>query len=281
MDDRSNHDREVYDAIEVCRPGSDDISDPSLAFLAAELAANPELDKRYEQLQRLDRRIAKAFSNVPVPVGLADRILAFLALSQIEEPIRIAEAEAALAGPAASEETRATRRRRSRRWLLVTGGALAAAAAILVMVLVGSPSARPMTRETVIQAATDQFTHALETSVQGQLISATGPPNAYPYSRDLVNLPNIRWRWISNFLGRSGVAYDLIGPGRTRATLYVVQGAGAGLPGVPAKPVSSAATGRQLSVAAWQTGGLLYVLVVNGGPSQFPQFLDTAHGPVT
>ncbi len=274
MDDRSNHDHDALEAMEVCRPGSNDISDPALAFLAEELAANPDLSKRYEQLQGLDGKIAEAYKNVPVPVGMADRVLAFLALSQMEEPTGAAEVEAA------PEEEPVVPRRRLRGWLLATGGVLATAAAILVMVLTGPHGDRSVTRETLIRAATVQFAGALESGEQGELMDAVSPPAAYPFSSELVRSANIRWREISGFLGNSGVAYDLI-QGQTRATLYVVRGVLAGLPTAPAEVESSAATGRQLSVGAWQSNGLLYVLVVDGNPGQYRRFLDITHGPVT
>ena len=80
-------------------------------------------------------------------------------------------------------------------------------------------------------------------------------------SRDIVQMPEIRWRHVEKFLGGPAVAYDLPTNGG-RATLYVIQQE------CPRSAVDSAAwpnssTGGK-SAAAWQAGNMLYVLVVEG-----------------
>ena len=96
MEDEPIQDVHILEAIEACRPGSNDLSDPGLAFLATELAARAELDDAYERLQRLDAMLAVAFKDVPVPEGLGQRILARLAAARppqdasvgLEQPFR-------------------------------------------------------------------------------------------------------------------------------------------------------------------------------------------------
>ncbi|MCS7306552.1 MAG: hypothetical protein NZ602_15780 [Thermoguttaceae bacterium] len=65
----------IYEAIEACRPGSQDLSDPGLAFLDRALAEQPGLAARYEWVQAVDRQVALIFTEVPVPEGLETRIL--------------------------------------------------------------------------------------------------------------------------------------------------------------------------------------------------------------
>ena len=74
MDHPPKHDERLLEALEACRPGSADLSDPALAHLAAEIAVDPALERLYERLQQIDARVAAAFQEVPVPAGLAERI---------------------------------------------------------------------------------------------------------------------------------------------------------------------------------------------------------------
>ena len=60
--------------MESCRSGSDDLSDPQFADLAARLAEDPELRGQFQRLQQADVAIQVAFARVPVPAGLADRV---------------------------------------------------------------------------------------------------------------------------------------------------------------------------------------------------------------
>ena len=78
MSDQPIQDPRIREAMEACRPGSDDLEDPALVFLAEQLAADPKLGHVFERLQRLDGTVAEAFGDVPVPDGLADRITARL-----------------------------------------------------------------------------------------------------------------------------------------------------------------------------------------------------------
>jgi hypothetical protein len=279
MEDRPSHDRDIDEAMEVCRPGSDDISDPAIAFLSAELAAHPELDERYEQIQRLDGKLAAAFGQVSLPAGLADRIMARLALARLEEtsPDEVEATISATTDAVDSPPDKpAAPARASRRWLLATAGTLLAAASVLVIVLVSSSGPGAMTRESVIQEAVAQFDRS---GAARQANDVKTAPKNYPFSAELASSNTISWRWVSGFLGRDGVAYDMASPDGTKATLYVIRGTAPGMPEtVNTKPDRSAAT-DQHSVSAWQSNGLVYVLVVDGGPGKFQRFLN--QGPVT
>ena len=74
------------------------------------------------------------------------------------------------------------------------------------------------------------------------------------------------------------MAYDL--PARRgKATLYVSKCTVAGLPPY-APPQPTLSTGGN-SAAAWQSGGLLYVLVVQGDAQNYADYLDRLQGPLT
>jgi hypothetical protein len=109
----------------------------------------------------------------------------------------------------------------------------------------------------------------------GELVSDVQPPVAYPMSADIVPLQNIRWRYVTNYLGGPAVAYDLPARGG-RATLYVIPRNVPGLPSIPPSPLSTGG----MSAAAWQTGGMLYVLVVEGDTGKFSRYFDQP-GPLT
>ena len=68
----------IYEAMEACRPGSQDLSDPGLGFLAQALAEDAALAARYRWVQAMDRQVAAAFADVVVPEGLEARILQHL-----------------------------------------------------------------------------------------------------------------------------------------------------------------------------------------------------------
>ena len=79
-------------------------------------------------------------------------------------------------------------------------------------------------------------------------------------------------------MGHRGVVYDLPGPAGTNAVLYVVD-AGA-LEGFGEAPALNPFTTAGCCASAWQEGGLLYVLVVQGDPATYRAYLNLPHGPV-
>jgi hypothetical protein len=273
MGEQPIQDPRIAEAIEACRPGSDDLSDPALAFLAAQLAANPDLAGLFERVQGLDTTLAEAFRDVPVPNGLADRIAARLAAER-EAQAAPADGEQATETEAAEPTPEVSRagRRVSRRWLLAGVGSVAVvAASITVAVLVLGQKAPALDAAAVCEEAMRLFES--DWDEPGESVVQNAPPGGYPPSPDLgvLRFPEMRWRWARDFLGHRAVAYDLTRPGSPRATLYVVR---CNVPGVPALPPPRPAftTGNR-STAAWQTDGLLYVLVVEGGRETYRDLL--------
>lgn len=282
MENEPIQDSHIIEAMEACRPGSDDVGDPELAFLAAYLAANPELDETYERLQRLDGALTKAFQEVPVPEGLADRLLNQLSQS-IEAPADAlpAEAEPAQDDEVTREEpiaaTAPPKKPVSRRWLLVGAAGLALAGSLLLAVVLQSD--RTVFTEAQIAEMAIRFFDAESLSPgDGRLVVESPPPKEFPISRMVFQHAQVRWRAVSQFLGQNGVAYELARPDGARATLYVTRQAGVGTPSTP--PPQPVLTTHNRSVSAWQSGSLLYVLVVDGGPRLYRSYLDIPRGPV-
>ena len=101
-------------------------------------------------------------------------------------------------------------------------------------------------------------------------------------SAGVVDSRNDVGEHVNDFLGRSGVVYDLPGPAGTRAALYVV--ACGDVEGLGTVAGDAAATSSRppagCCASAWQEGGLLYVLVVEGDPSTYGQYLNLPRSPV-
>ena len=269
MDSQPIRDERILEALEVCR-GSGDLADPALAELADLLGSNPELKERYERLQRIDTKLAAAFHAVPVPDGLAQRIVGRL---EVDRPDRAAQAavdgvqeSAEAPTPLSATEVPAPRPRRgSRRRFLAVAGALGTGAVLLVSALIYYGTRNPYDKAFVLLEAPDFFN---KEPIQrgGSLLS--NAPDDHPISREVQGFSGTRWRRISKFLGRKGVAYDLRGPGgASNATLYVVRLTVSGLndtqpPGRPQRNTGKCCT------AAWQEGKLLYVLVFRVPPGR-------------
>jgi hypothetical protein len=202
----------------------------------------------------VDAHLTKTFRDVAVPEGLAERLLAGLAA---ERP-----------------------RPRSRRWLFAAGGLAAAAATVLLAVWLGGPATEPVSEDSVRNEAIQLFNSGVK---QPGYPLANGAPSQYPFSPQVVSIQRTNWRHISGFLGSySGVVYDLPGPPGARAALYVVACNGvAGLGQSPDSPKNAFTTASSNCCAsAWQEGGLLYVLVVEGDQSNYGRYLNLPSSPI-
>lgn len=256
--------RQLIEALEVCRAGRDDPSDPVFGPLAGELAAGGELAAVHERLGRLDRVLGQVFADVPVPEGLAERILDRLARSPVD---RVADAAAA-AEPLASVRPRASRRR----FLSGVAAAIGCSAVAIVAFVMLRPQA--ITEAAILEEAVADFDAAVVHLAEP--VPAVPPAflRNHPPSPDVVQSPGMRWRRLDDFLGRSGVAYELSGWAGARATLYVVEHAQAVDTLGNAPPLKPQWTTGGRAAAAWQADGLLYVLVVEGDGRTYDALLN-------
>ena len=264
MENEPTADPRLLDALEACRPGSDDLDDPHFADLARELAVDADLAGRFDRVQRVDAVVKTAFHDVPVPAGLQDRLLARLD----QEAGRSAANAATPLVPA----KRLSRRRVA--WVLATASV---AAGVLVAVALGLRGDRLEPPAVIAERSIAFF--ASEAGGEGQLVAKTAAPQRYPFSSDLLRTPQLRWREVTDFLGSYGVAYDLSAAGAGRATLYVVHRTDRGQSETPPDTPTWSTAGY--SAAAWQSGGNLYVLVVEGDSHAYRSYLDLSRGPLT
>jgi len=275
-------DPRLIEGLEVCRPGSDDLKDPALAPLAAEMERDAELAELYTRLQQTDAALAEAFVDVPVPEGSQQRLLEALgAGSDPEGAQQPGEEQEAASEPAVVP------RRVSRRWWLA---GVATAAAILVAALMLPKGDGPTPPPNPLADALDFFLHDARQGGQPVL-----PDNAYPDElppSPVIAAPhyrNARWRHVHNFLDQpDAVAYDftipLPGGGTTTATLYVVR-LPSDMPPAPPQTLANATNALStggVSAVAWQKGGLLYVLAFEGDKqATYEQILSQTTGTLT
>jgi hypothetical protein len=307
LDNHMLDDHELLKMIDCCRadkdgrPNSDDLAGEALRPLADILADSPAARDLFARAKQTDARLRAAMVDVPVPYGLADRILQRLAAGSaaasdlvVNDTVSIvlledsstdaatAPSERQFLGGALAPVPRgprgAGRALWTRRYWLATGLATAAGIAVVVS-WYGSPV--HYTPESLLEAAR-QF-DASAPREEGTLLAQSRPHSSFRASERIVTPPTTRWRTVDGFLGRTGVAYDLSMPRGASATLYVVQLGR--LPNAPhidtARLRSSPSANPQPAsggarMATWREEGRLYVLVVHGDDNAYRRLIRPA-----
>lgn len=278
MNDHPHPHWKTLEAVEACRPYSDDLADPAMSAAAAGLAGSASLRALAERIERLDVRIGDAFHDVPLPAGLAERICQRLAAADAESEPESAPVidEPVSAEPIASAGEPGPRV--SRRWLVMGMAGIVAAAVMFTVAVLHVVRVDPH-RPPMLEVAMQFFESDWEQVAGGQPLAQSRPSRGYPLSPLVVRGDWVRWRPVYGFLGRRGVAYDLTRPGGTRATLYVVKYPLVGLPFRPS--IEPDLSTHDRCTSAWQSGPVLFVLVVEGGPQTYRSFLNLPSGPLT
>jgi hypothetical protein len=246
-------DRRIVEAIDACRPGSNDLDAPELKELATRLGEDPRVAATFESLQRWDVTIGEAMDRVPVPKGLRESIAASL---------MAAEPQSGEVVPTVPSQAPPSARRA---WL---GLAVAASVATALASVWYWSRDVPVTAEDLWMRV-DAWRHQIDPSAWR---SASSAPEGYPASPRVLGR---RFGWQT--VGLGVVAYDLAGPDSLPAVLLVVR---ARIEGLPQRPPTSATWTQNRSMAAWQSGRLLYVLVVDGPPARYRRLLDLRRPPL-
>jgi len=285
-------DKRIVEALDACRPASDDLQFPELADVAELVARDPELTQLQRRLEEADLIIAEAIDDVPVPSGLAERLLARLAAeangesvaatleTSLEQPATDAEPVDAL--EPAREPVVELARPVSRRRFITAAAALAASIAVATGVVLWQSSAPELTPETVQEFAQQQY-EALRGESTWQPM-AEAPHDVYPKS---TRVASKAWAWqpLATSVDRNAIAYDLTPRGSDyKVTLMVLRTTVPGLTTIPQKdPVWT----QDRLISAWQQGDLLYVLVLEAPPGasrnlpqRYRQLVDTGPGIV-
>jgi anti-sigma factor RsiW len=278
MKNKLHLDEHTWEAMEACRSDANDLADPAMSRLEAELAANPELVKTFDHIQHLDRKIGAAFHDLSIPPGMVQRVFDNLSLARAQSlvssainngPDQTTDIDTAISSPTQNA------RKVSRRWLLLAGGLLSAAAVLFISLWLNLRNVESYSEQTALDEAIRFFD--TDAADSGFLLAERSPPKAYQFSRTVFLSKGIHWRKICDFLGRTGIAYDLPGRDGGRATLYVIEQSAQGLGN---EPQYHPFTTGGYSASAWKEGGLLYVLVVQGEPHTYQNYLNLPRGPV-
>lgn len=240
------------------------------------------------QTRAFDERLAAALDDVAVPAGLRERLLDRLrlpdrpclpagasdpapavpadpvpAIPAAPAPAPLLPQPVAQSVPAAVEPASVPFSRRlrvGRRWWL------AAAAAAAGLALAG--------RWWLLADRADGDVAQLAAAWQQRLTSTWQStktlPSGFRVPQSVAVAPR-RWQALDRLAGVRGVAWDLSRPGFARAVLFVARMTSAGLPNSPpAAPQST--TGGQ-TIAGWQSGGLVYLLVVEGDVKDYRRLI--------
>ncbi len=231
-----------------------------------------------------DRRdhLRAALHEVPVPAGLAERLLAHLAIAeeqQSSEPsLELLPGKQKSSPPEPMLPTIGPASRRWTRRALLSMGGLATAAGIALAISHFNREPVEVTTEELLQASREVF--EADAAPSGKGLDEVAAPDAYPVGRFVVAGKGTRWHRIASLLGRNGVAYELTAADGSRAALYVVRLAGSPQVQVRSNRPPPPQTTGGCSCGAWATENLLYVLVAAGNEAKYQGFLRQA-GPLS
>lgn len=272
-------DRNIQQAIDACRPGRDDLQSPEMDFLAEAVRSDPEVRRQYERSQQFDAAVSWAFRDVPVPADLGERLLAVAGTSP--EPSPVAPLE--LSSPPSSAHDVRQDLKPDRRWprgirrrtWTVLAGSLAAAAALVGFLIVAQPfgAAEPVADERLpgeIQVWTDAVVRqGWNDNLQAAELGER------PLDAAVRGMPR-RWCQIATDYDARTMVYDLAPPGSDPAVVFCMRSKArtSALPNSPPWNAFSATGGLTLGV--WRRGNMVYVLVVQGGPRRYREFIGAS-----
>ena len=267
--------------IDSCRPQGDDLRQPEMQPLTDLIADDAGVARQLERSRQLDCTITKAVQDVPTPAGLEQRLLAALADSaavSIEErsasygePSRADRQDLPAGRTCGNESDVVLPRKPSNSWRRRWWVPVATCAAMLAVIAIVAfrRSGNEISYEDLVSAAMSWEANE-DDWVDGNVIWKSHPlPKeirvASVARRQKYRLPKYK------VLAR---CYDLNLNGRGKACVFVfAKTPGFALPAAPpARPMFT--LGK--CVAAWTSGGLVYVLVVDGTEETYKRAIRRA-----
>ena len=283
--------RRILEALDACRPDSDDLHNAAHAEMAEAAALVREDSAALESLARVrgfDLRIQREMESIELPAGLAERVKARLALaadaSSAARPSLVSKDDACSVASvklAATElEVSPTPREsfaagvlKRRRWL-ISAAAVAAALVLGVGVWQFSPREEvEISREQFRALSRDAHALAQDPSANWQTDPSLAPADR-PFPDESL-LARARGFQLLELPGdRQAVAYDVSHRNR-RATVIVYR---ALAPELDLVPPQTPFNTQRTCIGLWQRNGLLFALVVEGSPANYRQFLRSNQG---
>jgi hypothetical protein len=274
-------DRRIVERIEACRPRSEDLREPDAADAASLVEHDDEARQTYQRVQQWDAAIGDAMERVPVPEGLAERILRRLqsagATVPLVAPSAITEAitldrgctDATVEPTSVGTVSEARHSRRS--WL----GMAAGIAAAVVLAAFVADWLRPPAPDALETVAAEWFDQVEAGGIEWQQV--TSAPEKFPLP-DSITATVAGWQRVDKLVRRECVAYKLAHPNAGDAILFVARLSSGRLPtGPPPRPQWSS-QGR--SVGYWKSGALVYMLVVKGDEASYRAFVSSSPTPL-
>ena len=262
--------QELRELMNCCRPDLSDLTEEEARALVAALEQDPVLRREWQAIQSWDVAIGRAFHDVPVPDGLADRLVAAVVARRNlpgEDAVSVPPADAGSA-PQLARETR-------RHWLVwptgLAAGLLVTSAIVMLALWLSRLGRQP-----------DGRTKWLRNPARGlskldpEAWQPTDPPDAeFPLD------PSVRltlWSWqpctAHRRAGRPWYTAPFCHRTLRPPSLFVIRTRqGRQLPTIP--PTVPDSTTGNICIGVWKNNGCVYVLVVPGRPSDYLRTLRT------
>jgi hypothetical protein len=259
----------LREQIDCCRLGSSDLALPGMAELAAAVQRDRAIAGELAASQEFDTRLREALLDVPLPAGLADRLLA-VTTSQVSGDVA-GVVEAKTAAPTWRLNHVLTRRQ----WLLA-GSSLAAALLLAVTAFKFARRSPPaVTRQELADAAAG-WMQQIQASGSDWRPATVALPKGVA-SDSAVARQVQRWQSIPSPRGWSAsvTAMELSLPNQPRAILFAVRSSARfSVPAIPSPTIRLPMSGV-FQATAWQrsSSALVYVLVVEQRVQRIEEFL--------
>ncbi len=267
------NDREIKQAIDVCRPDTDDPRLPEISALTDVFQHDEAARRLYQKTQQCDVVIGGAFRDVPVPDGLSDRLLTALgertssacessvySVDDLSDTADDAEGATRSIGPS---------KRRHWHYLAISLGTVAVSVAFCLVVF-DWRNQGIITKDT-LPAKVAEWMEKLDHSTWNEDFAQLGSQD-HPLD-GLVRGTRHRWCRVETSYDSRAVVYDLAGRGRDYAWAFCIR------PKVIQSDLSTSpdpisTTGGKV-IAVWQRGGMVYVMAVKGDLQRYCRFVES------
>jgi hypothetical protein len=253
--------------LSVLRTGSGDLADsadlnePEMADLRRLLEEEPEVATSLGRIQQLDAHLQQAMDDVPVPTGLADRLLARLA----DDCVMLSSSDTAAEPTPLNEHfSKPVSRRR-----LLTWGAALAASLLVASGIWHSMKPTPFTAA-AIETLADDWRNEL-----GENWNSLPLPNSIAIPDVLRGLAR-DWQRLK-LEGAPAVAIRLGEDAKNRTTLFIIDRQ-LDPPAPDSPPSNPQWTTGGWSIAFWQHRRQLNVLMVEGGAAEYKRLVRPGTG---